>query len=100
MLQLNLVPRVFPLKVGGAPSHLQGKSPGNEVGCSFEKCKCHIIPLPLVTKGTFFCPEKPQAKVAKRMDCTHVYRLSHKNVRDNVERYYGNSGFEAKAVSS
>ena len=26
----NLVPRAFPLKVGGA-SHLQGKSPGNEV---------------------------------------------------------------------
>ena len=32
--QVNLVPRSFPLKVGGAgkdPSHLQGKSPGNEV---------------------------------------------------------------------
>jgi len=26
----NLVPRAFPLKLGGAP-HLQGKSPGNEV---------------------------------------------------------------------
>ena len=30
----NLVPRAFPLEVGGArkgPTHLQGKSPGNEV---------------------------------------------------------------------
>ena len=26
----NLVPRAFPLKVG-RPTHLQGKSPGNEV---------------------------------------------------------------------
>ena len=36
--KINLVPRAFPLKVGGAgeasfrPSHLQGKRPGNEVG--------------------------------------------------------------------